>query len=124
MSCKPDHRGSHIRTRDKAVRRHVRHDLRFCVVLDSQGQGTVILGTRTFLHAVRHFLLNHDSDVINRHAALKEPHDDRGRDIIRQVCNNLDRLSAVVFLGQCLDIYSQDVLVDDGDVIVVRQCLL
>ena len=106
MSCKPDHRGSHIRTRDKAVRRHVRHDLRLCVVLDSQGQGTVILGTRTFLHAVRHFLLDHDSDVINRHAALEETHDDRGRDIIRQVCNNLDRLSAVVFLGQCLDIDS------------------
>ena len=106
MSCKPDHCRPHIRTRDKAVRRHVRHDLRLCVVLDSQGQGTVILGTRTFLHAVRNFLLDHDGNIVDRHTALKEPHDDRGRDIVRQVCNNLDRLSAVVFLGQCLDIDS------------------
>ena len=106
MSREADHSGSHIRTRDKAVRRHVRHDLRLRVVLDCQRQGTVILGTRTFLHAVRNFLLDHDGNVIDRHAALKEPHDDWGRDIVRQVRNDLDRLSAVVFLGQCLDIDS------------------
>ena len=106
MSREADHSGSHIRARDKAVRRHVRHDLRLRVILDSQGQSAVVLGTRTFLHAVRHFLLYHDGNIVDRHAALKKPHDDRGRDIVRQVRNDLDWLSAIVFLCQCLDIDS------------------
>ena len=106
MSRKADHSGSHIRARDKAVRRYVRYDLRLRVILDSQGQSAVILGPRSFLHAVRNFLLDHDGNIVDRHSALKEPHDDWGRDIIRQVRNDLDRLSAVVFLGQCLDIDS------------------
>ena len=40
---------------------------------------------RTNLHPVCDLFLHHNRNIVDRRAALKQPHDDRGRDIVRQV---------------------------------------
>ena len=48
--------------------------------------------------------------------ALKEPHDDRCRDIIRKVCHDLDRATVISFPHDRIDIHFQDILVEDRDI--------
>ena len=66
-----DDRAAHIRSRDEAVGRYIRHDFRLCIILHRQRQGAVILRAGAYLHTVRHFLLHHDGDALQRHTALE-----------------------------------------------------
>ena len=63
MAGEPDHGTADIWLWDKAFRRNGSYDFRLCIILDSQGQGTVIFRARTNLHALCHFLLYHDSNA-------------------------------------------------------------
>ena len=105
MPGETDHGGAYIWTGHKAVRWNIRHDVRLRVILDCQRQCAVVLGSRTYLHPVGYLFLNHNGDIVNRDIALKQAHDDRGGNVIRQVRYHLDRSSSIILLCQCLDIY-------------------
>ena len=110
MRRQPDDRASHLRARNKAVRRHIRRNVRIAVILHRQRQRPVVLAARLRLHPLRH-LLHHHRDALHRHVLLQKPHDDRRRNIIRKVCHHLDRLPAVLFLHKRRNIHLQNILV-------------
>ena len=108
-----DHRGTYIWSWDKAVWRHICHNIWACVVLHCQRQGAVILRSRSHLHTVCHFFLDHNRDIVDWHIAFKQSHDNRGSNVIWQIGNYFNRSAVVVFLYQFIDIHFQDILVDD-----------
>ena len=122
IAVQPDHAGTHIRPWDKAVRRHIRHDLRIAVILHRKGQGAVFLSARPRLHALRHLLLDHDGDALHRSAVFQKTHDDGRRDVIGQIRDNVQRFSAVILFRQFPDIRLHDVGVDDLRVRKSGQC--
>ena len=118
MLCQTDHGGTYAGPWDKAVGGNIGNDLRLCIVLHCQGQGSVVLSSRGGLHPVRHLLLHHDRDAEKGSAAFKESHDDGGGDVIGQVGHHLQRL-----LRDGGKIQLQDILVDDPYIIVGGQGL-
>ena len=52
---------------------------------------------------------------------LKKAHDDRCRDVVRKIRHHLDGFSAISLLGQFFQVYLQNVLIDDTDVVVGAQ---
>ncbi len=77
--------------------RHMGGDFRVGIILHGQGKRPVILGAGGSLHTVCHFLLHHDRDARKGHMAFKEPHDDGGCNVVRQVCYHFYG-GAVIFL--------------------------
>ena len=62
------------------------------------------------------------SDDTLRHKPFPDPvleyfHDDRRSDVIRKVCNDLDRLSVISLLRQCIHIQFQHIFMDHRDII-------
>ena len=55
---------------------------------------------------------------------LKQPHDDRCCDIIRQVCNHLDRAAAIFLFCQFCDIHFQNIFIDHGYIFIITQRIL
>ena len=91
MTCQTDHGTADFRLRHKTAWRNIDYDFRFCVILHRQGKCAIFLASRSFLHTIRYFFLYHDRDTVDRHMAFKQSHDDRSRNVIRKICNDLDR---------------------------------
>ena len=53
--------------------------------------------------------------------ALKQTHDNRCRDIVGEICHNLDWLSCVLLLHKLLNVHLQDILIDHGHIVIRRQ---
>ena len=83
---------------------HVEQKLRLGVILAEYGERAVIRGAGLCRDALRHFLLHHDRNAVDRNMALKKSHDDRCGNIIRKICNDLDRLSTISFHRKFCDI--------------------
>ena len=105
MAGQPDYRRPYLRPWHETVRRHIRHDIRACVILHSQRQSAVILTSWSGLHPVRHFLLHHHSNTFHRHMLLKQSHNDRGCDIIWEIGHHLHRLPAILLFHKFSDIH-------------------
>ena len=118
MTRQPYHRAADIRPRHKAVRRHVCDNLRLCIILHRQRERTVILRPRSDLHPVCDFLLHHDRNAVNRHMALKQPHDNRRSNIIRKICHHLDRFPGILLLRELYNIQLQNVLIDNRHIVI------
>ena len=97
---------------------HLLDDVRLGVVLHREGEGTVILRAWSRLHTIRDFLLYHDSDRLDRCMALEEAHDDRGRDVVRKIRDDLHRISVVIGRDDLVEIELQYIIVDDGDIVI------
>ena len=91
------HALEHFRLRHKTAWRNIDYDFRFCVILHRQGKCAIFLASRSFLHTIRYFFLYHDRDTVDRHMAFKQSHDDRSRNVIRKICNDLDRFPVIFF---------------------------
>ena len=124
MTRQPDHRTSNLRPRHKTVRRHIRHNIRLRIILHRQRQRPVILRSRPRLHPVRNLLLNHNRNRIHRHMILKQSHNNRRRNIIRKIRHNLDRPSIVLLLRQRRQVHLQNIIVDNLNIIIIRQRIL
>ena len=121
MQVQPDHRRPHLRAGHEAVGRHIRHDIRLRIILYSQRQGAIILGTRSGLHPIRHLFLYHDGYALYRDVIFKKPHNDRSRNIIRQIRHHFDRPASILLLCQLRDIHLQDVFIDHLYVVISIQ---
>ena len=50
--------------------------------------------------------------------ALEEAHDDRGRDVVREIRDDLYRITVVVGRDDLVEIELQYIVVDDGDIVI------
>ena len=50
--------------------------------------------------------------------ALEEAHDDRGRDVVRKIRDDLHRISVVIGRDDLVEIELQYIIVDDGDIVI------
>lgn len=105
MTCQTDHGTADFRLRHKTAWRNIDYDFRFCVILHRQGKCAIFLASRSFLHTIRYFFLYHDRDTVDRHMAFKQSHDDRSRNVIRKICNDLDRFP-VIFSSASFEIFT------------------
>ena len=55
---------------------------------------------------------------------FQKVHDDGCCDVVGQVGNDLDISAVIFFLNDGVDICFQDILIQDGDIVVICQCLL
>ena len=124
MTGKTNHCAPHLRTGHKTVRRNICHDIRLSIILNRQRQSSVILCSRSHLHPVCHFFLNHHSNRLHRNVTLKKPHNNRSRNVIRQICHYFDRFPLIFFPRQLCDIHFQDILIDHCHVVIILQCIL
>ena len=118
MNREPDNRRTHIGPGHETVRRHICREIRLRIVLHGKGQSAVILRSGAGFHPLRHFLLHHDRDALNRQAVFQKLHQNRRRDVIRQVRHHLDG-PAAIRREQCRDIGLHDVAGNDLQVLVI-----
>ncbi len=124
MAGQADDCRSYVRAGHEAVRRNICHNIWICIILDCQGKSAVIFGTRPYLHAVSHFLLNHDRDIIDWNQVFKKTHNDGGRDVIWKICNNLNGTSAVILFRYLIDVNFKNIRMDNGYILIVCQGLV
>ena len=118
------HRRAHAGPGNEAVGRHIGRHIGVGVILHRQRQGSVILGTRSCLHPVSHLLLHHHRNAVQGNLPLKKSHDDRRRNIVRQIGHHLDGPSAVFLPGQRGYIHLQYILADHVYIIIFCQRVL
>ena len=111
--------GADVRARDKAVRRDFLDDIRFGIILNGERERTIVLRAGTRLHTIGDFLLYHDGDGLDRCMAFEETHDDRRRDVVWKIGDDLDRISMIVGFDDLVKIELQYIVVDDGDMLII-----
>ena len=124
MTCQTNDCRTNLWSWHKTIRRHIRNNIWFCVILHSEGKCPVIFGPRSHLHPICHLFLHHDSNTFNRYMAFKQAHNNRCRNIIRQICYHFDRLVIIIFLCKFWNIHFQHIVIDHSHIVVCLQRIL
>ena len=82
------HRAVHVWHGLEHSARHILYDLRACHAGDGRRNGAVIRRPRLRAKAARHVVLHHDEEGTHPFRFLHKPHDERGGDIVGQVCHH------------------------------------
>ena len=122
MQIKPDHRAGYLGRRVKAPGLYREKLPRRGIIGDGITDRAGRPGPGFGAQALRGLALHHNRDALHRQPAFKQPHQDRTRDVIGQVCAYRDRLIAEFLTQQRMQIHIEHIAPDDFDIVLPCQC--